>query len=69
MDVINKIKRTICFTGIVFLIIGWRYPENRFISTYNQQADTTKAFNRNKNIGSGINFGKSLEAPNEGDVN
>ena len=67
MKFIIKIKSYLVFISIVLLSIGWRSPENRFISADNNQADTAKVFNRNKNIGKGINFGNALEAPNEGE--
>ncbi|HEY5593112.1 MAG TPA: cellulase family glycosylhydrolase [Paludibacter sp.] len=67
MKFIVKIKSYLVFISIVLLSIGWRSPENRFISADNNQADIAKVFNRNKNIGKGINFGNALEAPNEGE--
>ena len=67
MKFIIKIKSYLVFISIVLLSIGWCSPENRFISADNNQADTAKVFNRNKNIGKGINFGNALEAPNEGE--
>ena len=67
MKFIIKIKSYLVFISIVLLSIGWRSPENRFISADNNQADIAKVFNRNKNIGKGINFGNALEAPNEGE--
>jgi endoglucanase len=67
MLIMIKILRYIIFISITFLLIGWRNSESRFIPANTNQADTTKAFNRNKIIGRGINFGNALEAPNEGE--
>jgi len=55
---------TICI-GLIF--ISWQTPQNRLKQTNSQQSDSAKAFDRNKNIGRGMNFGNALEAPNEGD--
>lgn len=46
---------------------GLNMHDNRIGSDVNKQADNAKAFERNKNIGRGINFGNALESPNEGD--
>jgi len=60
-------KRTEHYIFILFLsllIIGWRIPGTN--ANGNSPADDSKAFQRNKNIGRGINFGNALEAPFEG---
>lgn len=62
-----RMKSSIILLSIAFLFISWSSPERGLISADQKQADNTKAFNRNKNIGRGINFGNALEAPNEGD--
>ena len=61
---VTRIKHYIFFLFLSLLIIGWRVPctdEND-----NKTADATKAFQRSKNIGRGINFGNALESPIEG---
>lgn len=49
------------------MIIFWCLPVNIVVAQGVHQSYSTKVFDRNKNIGRGINFGNALEAPNEGD--
>lgn len=59
-----KTKHYIFIFFLSILIIGWRIPGTK--ANYNSPAGDSKAFQRNKNIGRGINFGNALEAPSEG---
>lgn len=60
-------KNNIILLSIALLFISWSTPENGSVSFAQKQAGNTKAFDRNRNIGRGINFGNALEAPNEGE--
>ena len=59
----TRLTHYIFILFLSLLITGWRLP-----GTYanNSPSDNSKAFQRNKNIGRGINFGNALEAPSEG---
>jgi len=60
----TRIKHYIFILLLSILIIGWRIPGTN--ENNNSPDDDSKAFQRNKNIGRGINFGNALEAPSEG---
>src|SRR5659263_707689 len=60
-------KNKLILLSITLLFISWSNPENGSVSSAQKQAGNTKAFDRNRNIGRGINFGNALEAPNEGE--
>ena len=60
-------KNNIILLIIALMFISWCSPENIPVTVALKQTDNIKAFDRNKNIGRGINFGNALEAPNEGD--
>ena len=67
MTFIPETKHLLVSLSTVFLLICLVNPGYGAFSADNNQADTTKAFNRNRNIGRGINFGNALEAPSEGE--
>ena len=63
----NKTVRHIILLGFLFLFISGHRIELIPEQGRSKQANTNKAFQRNKNIGRGINFGNALEAPMEGE--
>jgi endoglucanase len=67
MNLKTIMKLKVFLVSIMLIFIGWSMPVNVLVAQGIKQAYNTKASDRNKNIGRGINLGNALEAPNEGD--
>jgi endoglucanase len=67
MSYVNNIKSFALLAFVVMLVEGWRGPELNYGHEDRSDYDSSKAYERNRNIGRGINFGNALEAPLEGE--
>jgi hypothetical protein len=67
MSYVTAMKRYVLLAFMVTLFTGYQEPEIISGHEDNYGNDLSKAYERNRNIGRGINFGNALEAPIEGE--